>query len=367
MNFKSYGNRNGKINHEKDNMLIKGNNLLALHSLLPKYRGRVKLIYIDPPYNTGNDGFKYNDAFNHSTWLVFMKNRLEIARQLLAEDGVIFVQIDDNEQAYLKVLMDEVFGRENFVGSFPRKSASNRAMAKEFSILHDYIFAFKKSSKAQLIGKEKNTDSYQNPDNDPNGEWTTSNPSMSGSNNLFEIINPYTKQIDTPPRGRGWAFTEKKMQEMINDGTFVFKKEYKDNQRGFYIKKYLKDISLNSLVNSLELLDNSVLNQVATKNDIALNFTNPKPEALLERIIQIATKEGDLVLDFFAGSGTTAAVAHKMGRRWIAIEQMDYVETITRVRLEKVLAGEQGGVSKNHKWQGGGGFAYFELFELTEI
>ena len=365
-NFQSYGDRQGQINHQQDNLLIKGNNLFVLYSLLPIYQGKVKLIYIDPPYNTGNDGFKYNDNFNHSTWLTFMKNRLEVARELLSDDGVIFVQCDDNEQAYLKVLMDEVFGRGEFVGSFPRKSASNRAMAKEFSILHDYIFVFKKSKKASLIGKEKNTDNYKNPDNDPNGKWTTSNPSMSGSKNFFDIINPYTNQIDKPPKGRGWAFTEKKMQKMIDEKIFIFKKEYKENQRGFYIKKYLKDVSTNSLVNSLELLDNSVLNQVATKNDISLDFSNPKPEALLERIIQISTKPGDLVLDFFAGSGTTAAVACKMGRRFIAIEQMSYINTITKVRLQKVLEGEQGGVSKNHNWQGGGSFCYFELAKHNE-
>ncbi len=358
------------------NLLIKGNNLLALHSLKHQFAGKVKLIYIDPPYNTGNDSFNYNDRFNHSSWLVFMKNRLEIARELLKQDGVIFVQIDDNEQAYLKVLMDEIFGRENFVGSFPRKSASNRAMAKEFSLLHDYIFTFKKSQQASLTGKEKDISNYKNPDNDINGNWTTSNPSMAGSKNNFDIVNPYTKQVDKPPKGRGWAFTLEKMQEMINNNTFIFKKEYKENQRGFYIKKYLKDISLNSLVNSLELLDNSFLNQVATKKDISLEFSNPKPESLLQRIIEIATQPNDLVLDFFAGSGTTPAVAHKMGRRYIAIEQMDYIENITKERLKKVIGKkaegkeelefDNGGVSKAVNWQGGGEFVYLELKQANQ-
>ena len=356
------------LQNENPNLLIKGNNLIALHTLkyyLQQRKEKVKLIYIDPPYNTGNDSFNYNDKFNHSTWLCFMKNRLEIAKQLLSDDGVIFIQCDDNEQAYLKVLCDEIFGRENYLSSCPRKSASNRAMAKEFSILHDYILIYKKSGNAKLYGLEKDVSNYKNPDNDPNGEWTTSNPSMKNSNNIFEVVNPYTGQKDFPPQGRGWVFTKQKMLQMIEDKTFIFKREYKENQRGFYIKKYLKDISKNSLVNSLEFLENGFLNQVATKNDIFLNFTSPKPEALLQRIIEISTNENDLVLDFFAGSGTTLAVAHKMKRRYIGIEQMDYIQTITKQRLAKVIDGEQGGISKSINWNGGGNFVYIELAELN--
>jgi adenine-specific DNA-methyltransferase len=344
------------------NLLIKADSLYGLKYLLDQgYRSKVKLIYIDPPYNTGNDSFKYNDRFNYSTWLTFMKNRLEVAKDLLREDGVIFVQIDDKEQAYLKVLMDEIFDRKNFVGNFPRKAASNRAMAKDFSILHDYIICFKKSYKLLFSGKEKDISKYKNPDNDINGSWTTQNPSMAGSKNLFEIKNPYTGKIDLPPQGRGWVFNEDKMQDMIKNNIFIFKEIHKKNERGFYIKLYLSKISNTYLINSLELLSNNVLNQVATKNDIFVDFSNPKPEALIQRIIDMSTTEGDIVLDFFAGSGTTPAVAHKMKRQWIAIEQMDYIEDITKLRLQKVLEGEQGGISKALNWQGGGSFDFIDL------
>ncbi len=370
-NFQSYGNRTGEINHEKDNLLIKGNNLLALYSLLPKYRGKVKLIYIDPPYNTGNDGFKYNDAFNHSTWLVFMKNRLEVARQLLSDDGVIFVQIDDNEQAYLKVLMDEVFGRENFVSNVIwEKKFSPQNDAKWLSDNHDFIMIFgkiKSSWEINLLPRTEEMNArYKNLDNDPRGDWTSGALQVKTYSAIYDypITTPGGREV-WAGNGSCWRFSKEKLQDLIKDNRIWFGENGDSVPR---LKRFLSEVK-DGLVPLTLWKHSEVGHNQQAKQDIGkmdLNFSSPKPEALLERIIQIATKEGDLVLDFFAGSGTTPAVAHKMGRRWITIEQMDYVETITRVRLQKVLDGEQGGISKNHKWQGGGGFCYFELFEWNK-
>lgn len=324
INFESYGNRNGKINHETDNLLIKGNNLLALHSLLPKYRGRVKLIYIDPPYNTGNDGFKYNDAFNHSTWLVFMKNRLEVARQLLSDDGVILVSINDKEHAYLKVLMDEVFGRESYK--------------------NDLIWYYLAMS-SNPVGKFRNAHEKI----------------LFYANKKFKNIN---QQTQIKYKFSNVENVVEKLANKLHKNYYELMSylgyEYDENIKSWF-SWYNKTTQTKDFFNTQydDVLYVPPVNRMAIER---LNeFDNQKPERLIELLISFFTNPGDLVLDFFAGSGTTAAVAHKMGRRWITIEQMDYVETITKVRLQKVLDGEQGGVSKNHKWQGGGSFVYFEL------
>ena len=361
-----------EIDHAKDNLLIKGNNLLALYSLLPIYKGKVKLIYIDPPYNTGNDSFKYNDNFNHSTWLTFMKNRLEVARHLLSEDGVIFVQCDDNEQAYLKVLMDEVFGRGEFVGDLIRKTKSTTNDAKVgFNIQHENTLIFAKHKQSLLlIGKQKTWEKYTNPDNDPNGTWVADNPSAP-TGSYFEIKNPHTGKIDLPPENCHWRFSEETFEKYTANGKIKFKTEHKDNERGFIFKRYKDEVRSDfHLLNSLEGCDNRYMNQVATKERNKMfgkcDFSYPKPEEFLEMIIASSTNKNDLVLDFFAGSGTTGAVAHKMGRRWIMLEQMDYIKNITKVRMQKVLEGEEGGVSEKHNWKGGGSFCYLELAKWNE-
>jgi adenine-specific DNA-methyltransferase len=373
-NFQSYGDRTGKINHEKDNMLIKGNNLLALYSLLPKYRGKVKLIYIDPPYNTGNDGFKYNDAFNHSTWLVFMKNRLEVARQLLAEDGVIAVSIDDREMHYMKILLDEIFHRDNFYCNIVWETRPNPvSMSNKISDTHEYILFFTKSISKFSINLLPRTEEmnarYSNPDNDKRGVWASDNltcgPAIASK--LYKLKTPSGRIVE-PADGLSWIFTQDRMEDMIADNRVTFGNNGDNMPR---LKRFLSEVKDGLTPSTLWKFKDIGGTQHSAKENKELftekTFAFPKPEALLERIIQIATKEGDLVLDFFAGSGTTAAVAHKMGRRWITIEQMDYIETITRVRLQKVLEGEQGGISKNHKWTGGGGFAYFELAKWNEV
>ena len=358
------------------NLLIKGNNLLALHSLKKKFANKVKLIYIDPPYNTGNDSFNYNDNFNHSTWLTFMKNRLEIARDFLRDDGVIFISIDEYESHYCKVLMDEIFGRDNFVGDFIRKTKSTTNDSKiGLNYQHEFLLCYAKNkNNVNLLGGQKDLSKYQNPDNDPFGAWVITDPSAKSGNpktGYFAVKNPYTGKEDYPPEGRFWLFSQNTIQRHIDEGRICFKKEHKDDERGFIYKRYLKDLkTTKKTFDSLKFVDNAFMNQVGTKEFVKLFgdsavFKNPKPESLIYEILNHTTNENDLVMDFFAGSGTTLAVAHKMKRRFIGIEQMDYIESITKERLKKVVSGEQGGISKAVDWQGGGSFIYAELMPLN--
>lgn len=356
----------------KENMIIKGNNLLALHSLKKQFAGKVKLIYIDPPYNTGNDGFKYNDNFNHSTWLTFIKNRLETAKELLRDDGVIFVQCDDNEQAYLKVLMDEVFGRGKLIGQIVWKKRSGVNDSKtNFSPNHDYILVFSKNENVSLVGEQKHFSNYTNPDNDPRGEWTagdlTCNKTAEERPNLFyPITDPKTGITYQCNPNRVWRTVETKMKELIKQEKILFPKN--TNGTPSY-KRHLSEVKSDKQpVSSLFL--NDALNQTATKEIQKIFntkiFSTPKPESLIKKVIEISTQPNDIVLDYHLGSGTTAASAHKMGRQYIGIEQMDYVETIAVERLKKVIDGEQGGISKSVNWQGGGDFIYFELAKWNE-
>jgi adenine-specific DNA-methyltransferase len=322
------------------------------------YTDKVDMIYIDPPYNTGTDGFVYNDKFSfsdeklenilgltsdevrkirnlegkcsHAAWLTFMYPRLKIAKRLLKDTGVIFISIDDNEQANLRLLCDEIFGEGNFIGTMIRKTASNRAMAKTFSVLHEYTLVYSKAiGDINMVGNSKNKEAYQNPDNDPRGAWKQGNPSMSGSNRQFKIINPFTGKIDLPPKGRGWAFSENKLEQMIKTGQFLFKKEHRENERGFVFKQYLEGKGDYDLVNSMMLGSNEYLNQVATKQNFELfdenYFDYAKPVNFVNRLIYFATttKHDALILDFFAGSGTTAQAVMELNkedggnRKWI--------------------------------------------------
>lgn len=296
--------------NDDDNLIIKGNNLIALASLLKRYEGKVKCIYIDPPYNTKNDSFNYNDSFNHSTWLTFMKNRLELARKLLREDGTIFVQCDDNEQAYLKVLMDSIFGRNNFQAEIVwvlEGASGYKSLVNNYVRGHESILFYSKSNYF----------------------------------NFNKIYLPYSeKQI-------------KRFSKLDDSGRRYkpitkTRRLYLDEAKGVPLTDVWTDIaSFQTIVNSPE----------------RTGFDTQKPEKLIERIIETLTTTHDLVLDFHLGSGTTAAVAHKMGRRYIGVEQMDYIQDITVERLKKVLEGEQGGISKVQNWHGGGSFVYCELKE----
>lgn len=352
------------IFNDNDNLIIKGNNLIVLSSLLKRYGEKIKCIYIDPPYNTGSDSFKYNDKFNHSAWLTFMKNRLELAKKLLSNDGFIFVQIDDNEQAYLKVLMDEIFGREKFIGTIVyRRRKSQANLSKNLSIIHEYILIYKKSELATLNNILNNTDSkdYKNPDNDIRGAYKTM-PCTNKGGSLYTITSPTGKKITDE-----WRFKEETFYELLNDNRIVFPKkgEGKPRYKLFLSEKNLKGVIVNSW------WDDVATNQDANKDLKELFgkniFDYPKSEDLIKKIIEISTKENDTILDYHLGSGTTCAVAHKMGRKYIGIEQMNYVEDISVKRLSKVIEGEQTGISKALNWKGGGSFVYCELLENANL
>lgn len=343
-----------------DNLIIKGNNLIALASILKRYEGEVKCIYIDPPYNTGSDSFNYNDSFNHSTWLTFMKNRLELARKLLNERGLIFVQCDDNEQAYLKVLMDEIFGKDMFVGTVVyRKRKSQANLSKDLSSIHEYILIYKKSNLANLkkISTSINTKEYSNPDGDYRGLYKTM-PCTNKGGALYTIKTPTGKEIKDE-----WRFKEERFYELLNDNRIVFPKngEGKPRYKLFLEEKRIEGVIVNSWWDDLGT--NQDANRDLTKLFKSNVFSYPKSEDLLRRIIEIATDKNDLILDYHLGSGTTCSVAHKMCRRYIGIEQMDYIETIPVERLKKVIEGEQTGISKMVDWNGGGSFVYCELLE----
>jgi len=361
----------------RENLIIKGNNLLALHTLKAQFRGRVKLIYIDPPYNTGNDSFGYNDSFNHSTWLTFMKNRLEVARELLAKDGSIWINIDDSESHYLKVLCDDVFKRDNFVTTITwEKKVSPSNDATWFSGDHDYILVYAKSKINWLVNRlpmtTRQKDFYKNPDNDPRGPWNSATYTCDKSkderpNLYYAITNPNTGEVIYPSETAVWAYSQEKHADHVRDNLIYWGKDGK--ARMPRLKKFLSNAG-DVVPRTIWKYDDVGHTQEAKQEAIELSdgyvFSTPKPERLLQRIIHIGSMEGDIVLDFSLGSGTTAAVAHKMGRQYIGIEQMDYIETIPVERLKKVIAGEQGGVSKAVNWQGGGDFIYCELMKYNE-
>ncbi|AFF20951.1 putative type III restriction enzyme M protein [Helicobacter pylori ELS37] len=360
------GDLKNALKDKNTNYLIKGNNLIALHSLKKKFAKKVKCIYIDPPYNTGNDSFNYNDNFNHSSWLVFMKNRLEAAREFLSDDGVIFVQCDDNEQAYLKVLMDEIFLRENFVNCIVwKRKFGNANETKRLGTAYDSILLYANTENYKIkIIKEKQSKHTQEYIKkrftriDEIGKhkgklwmpYPLANPGLPTANLIYEY-----KGYTAPPKG--WRMVKEKLAELDNDERLYFPK---DKSQRIQEKKFLDEYE-GQPIDAL-WIDIFVIN---SQSNEAVDFVGQKPEDLIQRILEISTNENDLVLDFFAGSGTTCAVAHKMKRRYIGIEQMDYIETITKERLKKVIEGEQGGISKKCDFKGGGNFVYAELKEVN--
>lgn len=351
-----------------DNFIIKGNNLVALHSLRKRFAGRIKLIYIDPPYNTGNNGFNYHDSFNSSTWLTFMKNRIEIARELLSNDGSIWINIDDKESHYLKVLCDEIFGRENFVINFIwQKKYSPANDAKWFSDVHDHILVFAKnkpSFKPNLLPRsEAMNKRYKNLDNDPRGSWKSGGFSVKtySADYDYPIETPSGKVV-YPPKGSCWQTSKENYLKKLADNRIWFGSKGDSKPQ---LKQFLSEVQQGAVAKSIWSYEEAGHNQVSRSEIIKLfgdyRFATPKPEKLLKRIIELASNENDYVLDFFLGSGTTTAVAHKMNRRYIGVEQMDYIENVSVVRMKLVLEGEQGGVSHLVDWNGGGSFIYMEL------
>ena len=375
----------------RENLIIKGNNLIALHTLKQQFRGQIKLIYIDPPYNTGTDSFGYNDNFNHSGWLTFMRNRLEVAREFLKDDGVILIHIDDQEMHYLKLVADDIFGRDNFIATVPRKTRSGRNNVP-YNLSQDFDWLLMYSNKAtnkDSIFQRTVSRKYHTTLDFPDDEWRLSDITVQATiherpNCNFTLVNPKNGQEFPVNPNRCWGFPRDSFDDYYKRGKIVFPGDYDflnirqpalrvfkseeiERKGSDYDKASVSSDFLNQAID--ELLK-SMMNSKGTDEIVELfgrkAFAYPKNELLMQRIIEYTTKEGDIVLDFHLGSGTTAAVAHKMGRQYIGIEQMDYADTLPVERLKKVIAGEQGGISESVNWQGGGDFIYCELMQYNQ-
>jgi adenine-specific DNA-methyltransferase len=355
-----------------DNWLIQGDNLEALKALLPFFAGRVKCIYIDPPYNTRSAFEHYDDNLEHSQWLSMIYPRLELLRELLAEDGSIWVSIDDNEAHYLKVVMDEVFGRANYrtTITWQRKySVSNNFQG--IATICDFVIVYSKSEKfgVNLLPRtEESVARYSNPDNDPRGPWKAVDYLNQATpekrpNLCYAILNPNTGAVIGNPK-KAWKYDRVSHQRHVDEKRIWWGKDGSNTVPA--LKLFLADVRDGMTPHNWWPHDEVGHTDEAKKEMIYLYgaqnvFDTPKPERLIQRILQIATNPGDLVLDSFLGSGTTAAVAHKMGRRWIGIEMGEHAQTHCLPRLEKVVAGEPGGISAAVNWSGGGGFRFFQL------
>ncbi len=358
---------------DTDNLIIKGNNLLAISSLLKRYEGRVKFIYIDPPYNTGDDSFKYNDKFTHSTWLVFIKNRLDIARKLLSRDGIIIINTDEIEQAYLKVLADSIFGRENFIGDLiwqKRKGGGNDS--RFLALDHDYLAVYVKDIKYAVAGKKWRVDydkeylnRYKYIDEKTGLRYYWDTLARDGLKNPIPITL-------TAPDGAKIFLNSQSSEDTIRKELLTGNIKFTQTTNGWTLHhkvfqpegKVLRSILKNGFTDLPTNKDSS--DEISALFGESA-FSTPKPEGLIKTLLDLTTEENDLVLDFFMGSATTQAVAHKMKRKYIGVEQMDYINSVSVERLKKVIKGEQGGISKTVDWQGGGSFVYCELAQLNQV
>ncbi len=352
-----------------DNRLIFGDNLLALKALEQEFAGKVKCVFIDPPYNTGSAFTHYDDGVEHSLWLSLMRDRLEIIRRLLADDGSLWITIDDNEAHYLKVLCDEVFGRGNFVSTVVwEKKYAPKADSKYLSNSHDFVLVVAKNIEQvkikRLAKTEKQTDRYTNRDNDPRGPWKAGDTLRNEVRDyaVFPVKLPSGREV-MPSAGTSWRYTREKFAELITDNRIWFGV---DGDARPAIKRFLSEVTDTIPATTIWKHDEVGHNDESKKESKVLFgdalFGTPKPERLMQRIIEIATGPGDLLLDSFAGSGTTGAVAHKMGRRWLMVELGEHCDTHIIPRLKKVIDGEDpGGVTEAVNWKGGGGFRYFHL------
>lgn len=356
-----------------DNILIQGDNLLALKALEAEYAGKVKCVFIDPPYNTGSAFTHYDDGVEHSLWLSLIRDRLEIIYKLLSDDGSLWITIDDNEAHYLKVLCDEVFGRANFVATCVWEKDKGGRGDADISLSHDNILVFARDreawSKARnlLPRSETQLGRFKNPDNDPRGPWRQGDDGTAKSGTekqRFKVALP-SGRVVTPPPGRFWAFSQQTLAQARDEGRAYFGI---DGDRLPIIKRYLSEVREGVAPRTWWSADEVGTNQQAKRDHLNKllpdiePFATPKPEGLLERILFIATNPGDLVLDSFAGSGTTGAVAQKMGRRWIMVELGEHARTHIVPRLKKVIDGDDpGGITKAIGWQGGGGFRFYTL------
>ena len=356
------------------NILIHGDNLLALKALEQEFSGKVKCIYIDPPYNTGHAFEHYDDGLEHSEWLCLMKPRLDLLKELLTEDWNIWISIDDDESHYLKILCDEVFGRQNFVANVIwEKKYSPQNDAKRLSDSHDHILVYAKNKQTRrpnLLPRTDEMDSrYKNPDNDP--RWIRMSDNLTvktySSKYDFPITTP-SGRIVNPPSWRCWRFSEDGLKKLLSENRIRFWEDWKNVPR---LKRFLTEVKQGSVSKTIWFRGEVGDNQEANKEVKAFNsesvFSTPKPEKLIERIIFLWSNPWDIVLDSFLGSWTTAAVAHKMGRKWIGIELGDHAYTHCKVRLDKVVDGEQWGISKTVEWKGWGGYKFYELWPSVMV
>lgn len=355
-----------------DNRLIFGDNLLALKALEQEFTGKIKCVFIDPPYNTGSAFEHYDDGVEHSIWLSLMRDRLDIIKKLLSPDGSLWITIDENEAHYLKVLCDEVFGRKAYVSSIVWENFYGRSNAAAISPAHNYILVYSPlgmdwKSVRNLLPRDHNSSSkYKNPDNDPRGPWRLGPifaPEERHDGLMYSITTP-SGRVVTPPKGSHWRMLEKDFWKLVDEGRITFGSNGDNNPA---VKLYLNEVQSGLVPRTWWPHDEVGHTQEAKREIQALfpeitPFDTPKPERLIQRIIQIATNPGEIVLDSFAGSGTTGAVAHKMGRSWIMIELGEHCHTFVGPRMKKVINGEDlGGITKSVEWNGGGGYRYFRL------
>jgi len=369
---------------ENENLIMKGNNLLALHTLKEKYAGKVRAIFIDPPYFFNNnkpaDTFAYNSNFKLSTWLLFMKNRLLIAKELLSENGIIYITISSEGAHYLKVLIDEIFGSDNFIADITWQSRKSVSSDGLISVSSNHVLTYAKE--INIINKNEfklklDVDGFNLDDNDGRGKYKVEpfDAPHIRKNLEYPIKNPNTGEVYYPPEERHWRTTQDDFNRLLKEGKIrfgskgttkpqlkVFLKEARKLGKGKTSTTLWNDLITDSVVwSGTDTTTNGTKHQQSLFGKVV--FENPKPENLISRALELSTDEGDIVLDFFMGSATTQAVAHKMNRRYIGIEQMDYINTVSVPRLQKVIEGEQGGISKDVEWQGGGSFVYVELME----
>jgi len=353
-----------------DNILINGDNLLAIKALESSFRGSVKCIYIDPPYNTGSAFGFYEDGIEHSVWLSLLRDRIEILASLLTDDGSIWVSIDDREMPYLRILLDEIMGRKSFVAQNVWQKRYSRDNTSAIGDVHEYIVVYAKDpeqfklSRNRLKLDAKNEKSYTNPNNDPRGPWQSISFTGEGfrANMMYPIEGP-DGSIHYPPEGRHWATVEPEYRRLRQEGRFWFGKDGKGVPRTI---RFLSEVE--GLIPWTWWPHDDVGHTDEAKKESGVlfgrdkAFPTPKPERLIRRVLEIATNPGDIVLDSFAGSGTTGAVAQKMRRKWIMVELGDHCESHIVPRLKKVIDGDdQGGITKAVDWKGGGGYRYFRL------
>lgn len=389
--YDSDGEHDVKEIKDDSNLVLRGNNLLALATLLKRYEGSVKCIYIDPPYyfrhTSATDTFKYNSNFQLSTWLVFMKNRLEIAKKMLCKGGPIWININEDGMHYLKVMADDIFGAEYFVGTVPRRTRSGKSdVPFNFSQDFDWLLVYTNVPDSQDVMGRSVERQYYETDDYPGRPWrlvdlTSQQPVSKRPNSYFTMVNPKTGKEYPASEKRTWAVTKDTFDYYYNRGAIVFPDDYdflniskpylrkfkEDDDRSGKLSAVISDFQmqtfLQDVLNGSKNADgNTQIDELFGRDE----FDYAKPENLIKAIFDVASSENDIVMDFFLGSGTTAAVAHKMRRRYIGVEQLDYIKTLAVERLKMVIDGEEGGISKAVDWQGGGSFVYCELAKLNQ-